>query len=87
MRRWPMAGYWKKFIGTAEKLSVYQTPGSEYNLGNLEYFAIQQAGAASAALIKIIGAERFQELVDERLSSSSNPKYESLIQQYKLEAD
>lgn len=82
-RRWPLADYWANFIGTAEKLSLYQTPGTEYNLDKLERYAIKQAGASAATYIEIVGLDRYLEQINAELERSLNPNYFNLIQQHK----
>lgn len=78
-RRWETRSYWKKFIGDADKLSLYETPGVDYNLGKLQSYVIDMAGACSAAYISIVGEEYFMDEVRKKLRMSRNKKLEHII--------
>lgn len=82
-RRWPLADYWANFIETAEKLSLYQTPGIEYNLDKLERYVIKQCGASLITYIEIVGLEQCLRKARAEFEKSLNPNYANLIQQYK----
>lgn len=75
-RRWPTAKYWEKFIGSAEKLSLYETPGLDYNLSKLQSYVVDQAGACAAAYADIVGEEHFLEEIRKKLRQSRNKKLE-----------
>ena len=60
---------------------MYQKPGVEYNMINLENFVYQQAGNAISALLEIVGEERFKKELQRR-GTQQNPKYKALIEQY-----
>lgn len=78
-RRWETADYWAAFLGDAQRISLYVAPGVEYNFSNLERYAVDQAGAAVAAYIRIVGVEEYVAVVEAKLGSSRNPKYSLLI--------
>lgn len=86
-RRWPMADFWAAFIGEVGKMSLYESPGTEYNLEKLERYTVNQAGAAAAAYIEIVGVEEYLEQVQSRLIATSNPKYDDLIHKHTLVDD
>ena len=44
--RWETASWWYNFISVTEKISLYEKPGVEYNIDNLEKYVVDQAGAA-----------------------------------------
>jgi phage replication initiation protein len=79
-RRWKTAKYWQKFIDGAEKVTLWKKPGVEYNLSNLERFAINQAGGAIKTLIRINGLVPYLQSIFAK--EYQNPKYERLISQY-----
>jgi hypothetical protein len=84
-RRWPTAPYWEQFIRTAEKITLYEAPGIEYNLDKLERYALDQAGSAVATSIEIWG-EEYIEKCKAKLAAYTKPKYADLIQRHKISA-
>lgn len=82
--RWDMQDYWSAFLGGAKRISLYVAPGVEYNFHNLERYVVDQAGAAVAAYIRIVGAEEYFAVVEKKLGSSRNPKYSQLIERCKV---
>lgn len=78
--RWPEKEYWSRFLGDAEKISIYEKPGTEYNLSNLENYVIKQAGNAIDAFIDILGEDEFRNQLKKR-GTAPNPKYEHLKKQ------
>lgn len=80
-RRWPMTMYWSNLIGAVQRISIYEKPGVDYNLGNLESFVFKQAGNAISALLEIQGEEEFKKRLNQR-GTHQNPKYKALIEQY-----
>lgn len=83
-RRWDTSDYWSAFLGDAQRISLYVAPGVEYNFDNLERYVVDQAGAAVAAYIRIVGAEEYVAVVEKKLGSSRNPKYSQLIERCKV---
>lgn len=81
--RWPMKGYWLELLGTAARIRLYQKPGTEYNLYNLEQYVYRQAGNAISALLEIQGEELFKKKLQER-GTYVNPKYRALVDQYRV---
>lgn len=82
--RWPMTEYWFNLVQDAEKISIYQTPGMEYNEERCKNYVINQAGNAIDACIQMYGLYEFEKMVQER-KTAPNPKYELLIQQHRLD--
>lgn len=78
--RWPMKGYWAELLAGAARIQLYQKPGTEYNMMNLENFVFRQAGNAISAYLQIAGEEQFKERLKER-GTIQNPKYTKLIEQ------
>jgi len=80
-RRAKTAKYWQKFIDEAEKIKLYKKPGVEYNLSNLEYFAVDMAGSAVKTYIEIFGIHQYLNEIYGK--EYQNPKYAKLESQYK----
>lgn len=76
--RWPMRPYWKKLLGEAERVKLYEAPGIDYNLDRLNRIVFQQYGNAIDAALEIYGTEHFVEKIKER-KVRRNPKYEQLV--------
>lgn len=83
--RWPMTEYWFNLVQDAEKISIYQTPGMEYNEERCKNYVINQAGNAIDACIQMYGLYEFEKMIQER-KTAPNPKYEQLIQQHRLDS-
>lgn len=78
--RWPTRKYWSNFIGCAGKLSLYVSPGTEYNILNLENFVVNQAGAAVGAYIELVGEDAYFAKCKEKFAQTRNEKYNRLVQ-------
>lgn len=73
--------YWEKLLDGAAPLSIYVTPGVDYNLERCENYVFNSAGNAIDALIKIHGKEKFMRLLSKR-KIQQNPKYINLVKKY-----
>ena len=82
--RWPMRPYWLDMLEVLTPISIYTAPGLEYNVDRCREYVVNQAGNAIDCLIKIYGLNEFRTMIDNR-STSTNPKYENLVQQYRFE--
>lgn len=82
--RWPMKDYWFDLVADAERISIYRTPGMEYNEERLKNYVINQAGNAIDAAIKMYGLEEFGKMIEDR-PVVPNPKYDMLIKQHRFE--
>jgi len=80
--RWPTADWWYNFIHVSEKISLYEKPGTEYNIDKLERYVVDQAGAATAAYVKLVGFEKFLHKCLDKLACTRNLAYNDLIRQY-----
>jgi len=82
-RRWKTSKWFEKFIGNAEKVSVFTPCKTDYNLYKLERYVYTQAGNAVDTLIQIKGLDNF---VAELKASKSEttPKYKELLNTYKV---
>lgn len=79
--RWPIKKYWAKFLHNAERISIYQSPGLDYNLDRCKKFVFHQAGNAIDAYIKIMGKDDFFQHLENR-PVRPNPKYENLVKEH-----
>lgn len=82
--RWPMTAYWLRLVQDAEKISIYQTPGMEYNEERCVNYVVNQAGNAIDACIQMYGLYEFEKMIQER-KAAPNPKYEQLVQQHRFD--
>nr|DAP97320.1 MAG TPA: Replication initiation factor [Inoviridae sp.] len=82
--RWPMRSYWLDMLEVLTPISIYTAPGLEYNVDRCREYVVNQAGNAIDCLIRIYGLNEFRTMIDNR-STSTNPKYENLVQQYRFE--
>jgi len=80
--RWPMKPYWAKLLDGASRVRLYEKPGADYNMINLENFVFQQAGGAIYTYLECFGVEKFMEGLRHR-GTQLNPKYKSLLAQYR----
>lgn len=80
-RRWPTKTYWQDLIDGVGAIRLYVKPGTEYNIMQLDHFVFDQAGNAISAALAIHGAAKFFDRLHQR-STSGNPKYDRLIDQY-----
>lgn len=83
-RRWPTATHWANFLQTAEKRSIFISPGVDYNMLGLKRFVFDQAGNAIRTYIDIQGIDNFFDYLSQ-VKESKNPKYEYLRKQAKVE--
>ena len=82
--RWETAEYWQKLLEHSKQISIYEKPGTEYNLYNLERYCLKQAGNAVDAYIQIRGVDGFLKDLEKR-GTMENPKYTDLIEKCKRE--
>ncbi|MBR5268290.1 MAG: replication initiation factor domain-containing protein [Lachnospiraceae bacterium] len=82
--RWPMTDYWCNLISDAEKISIYQAPGMEYNEERCRRFVVNQAGNAIDACIQMYGLEEFANMIKNR-ETAPNPKYEEIVKRHRFE--
>ena len=81
--RWPTADYWFNLVGAAARQSLFVAPGTEYNLSKLEDYVVNQAGAAAATYINIMGLDDFLDRTGDKLGKSVNPNYQDLLHKYR----
>ncbi len=74
--------YWNELLNNSEKLSIYVSPGVDYNLARCHNYVFNCAGNAIDAVLQIHGIDIFKKMLAER-DISQNPKYQNLINKYK----
>ena len=79
--RWPMKAYWRNLVEDAERISIYQAPGMEYNEEAIKHYVVNQAGNAVDACIRMYGIESFQEMIANR-DIARNPHYDQVVQKH-----
>lgn len=80
--RWPMKKYWADLLDGASRIRLYEKPGSDYNMINLENFVFKQAGNAIYTYLETHTMEQFLEGLRGR-GTQLSPKYKSLLAQYR----
>lgn len=81
MSRWPMAKYWADLLEDVERIRVWSTPGTDYNVWRLHNLIVNQMGNALDCYLYIFGYEDLVRELGER-SVYRSPKYERLKAQY-----
>jgi DNA relaxase NicK len=82
--RWPMTDYWAALVEDVQRISIYRTPGMEYNEERCKHYVVEQAGNAIDACIKMYGVTEFQQMIEHR-KTMPNPKYDVLVQQHRFD--
>lgn len=71
---------WLRFIETWETVSIFDKPGAEYNLMNLDHFINEQMSGAIITYASAVGVDTFlQNIVDARKGKKLNPKYTQIL--------
>lgn len=81
---WHTFPYWKEVLQGANALSIYRTPGVDYNLQRCVNYIQNIAGNAVDALLQIYGYEGFTRLISER-EIKPNKKYQNMIERFETE--
>lgn len=76
------ADYWLAFLESAEKLTLYEKPGAEYNELSLENYVLHQAGNSIYTYIECFGKDKFFKDL-KKCGSRLNQKQQALIDKYK----
>ena len=81
--RWPMKSYWSNLLDNISPVQLYEKPGTEYNMMNLENFVFRQAGGAIWTYLETHTIEQFLAELKQQRPANLNPKYKNLIEQSK----
>ena len=77
--RWDMTESWKSVIEDAMALSIYEKPGTEYNLEQLHDHLCFRNGNAISTYIQLVGLGQFLDDIRNDKPENVNPKYSRLI--------
>jgi phage replication initiation protein len=66
VRRWDTEQWWKKFVNSVEKISLFTPKDIEYNLSRVEKYIFKQAGNSIDTYIKCVGLDYFLKSLKER---------------------
>lgn len=80
--RWPTKAYWDELLTNAERIRLYEKPGTEYNMSNLDSFVFGQVGGAIHTALSIYGESLFKEKLHDEMPKQLNPKYKKLIHDF-----
>lgn len=80
--RWPLTDYWQNLVEDAQRISIFVSPGMEYNEERCKKYVVNQAGNAIDACIQMYGLEKFNEMIQCR-PVAHNPKYEMVVSEYR----
>lgn len=80
--RWPMTDYWCGLVEDAQRISIYRSPGMEYNEERCRNYVVNQAGNAIDAMIQIYGLEEFGQMIADR-PVAPNPKYDMVVKEHR----
>ncbi len=76
--RWDTAPYWLDILESLQAISIYESPGIEYNFDRLYDHTVNRYGNAISALINCLGVDGFVEAIDRR-QCRPNPKYDQIV--------
>lgn len=79
--RWPLTDYWDNLILDAHAISIYRSPGMEYNEEQLKYNVVERWGNAIDCAIQLYGIDEVQSMIEHR-NAKPNPKYSMIIKQH-----
>lgn len=82
-QRWSVSEYWSNFLDGVGKISIWSSPGIEYNLEHCRKYVFMQAGNAVDALVQVLGKDKFFDELNMR-PINRNPKYDKLVNDHLL---
>lgn len=82
--RWPMKDYWLNLVEDVKRISIYKSPGMEYNEERCKNYVVNQAGNAIDACLRMYGVNEFKKMIEER-KIAPNPKYDLIVNQHFFE--
>lgn len=83
--RWPIAPYWDRLVMDMERISLWLTPGDEYNFGKTEHWLKSQCGQAIITLLRMNRIDTFIRELKLIYPGELAPKYERFLAQYVME--
>lgn len=82
--RWPMKDYWSELVADAQQISIFTSPGMEYNEQRCRNYVVNQAGNAIDACIQMYGLNAFAKMIADR-EVAPNPKYTQIVKQHRFD--
>lgn len=79
--RWDLKPYWDELIGVAMKIRLYEKPGEDYNIFNLQHYVYDMSAGAAWTLMQIEGKEKFLDTISQT-PVNLNPKYKRMLELY-----
>lgn len=79
--RWPIAPYWDRLIMDMDRISLWITPGDEYNFSKTEVWLVDQCGQAILTALKMHRLPFLIQKAEEK-NPELAPKYQRVIQEY-----
>ena len=81
-QRWKTQQWWKNFTNETQKIPIWTSCDTNYNLAKTENYVYKHAGNAINTLIEIVGKEQFYKDLQKNKPIKVNEKYTSLISEY-----
>lgn len=79
---------WLQFIESWETVSIFDKPGTSYNLSNLDGYINNQLSGALTTYIDVVGVTSFlKNLSESRQGKKLNPKYQQIQKQFESSSD
>ncbi len=81
-RHAPTSPEWLRFIETWNTVSVFDKPGTNYNISKLDNLVFNQMGGAVSTMVDVMGVDKFvNELNERRKGKPLNSKYREIKRQ------
>ena len=84
--RWDSAVWWIEFLDHTRKMSLFDKPGTEYNLSKLMDYVVSQAGNSIHTYIECLGLDQFLYDIQHR-PSTLKAHQQALINKFKYNDD
>lgn len=79
--RWIPTDYWINLLGSLRRITIWSSPGTDYNMASLENFVVRCAGSAIDVYLRVWGFERLINQIKAR-NVALAPKYQKLLFEY-----
>lgn len=82
--RWPVAPYWDRFVMDMERISLWVTPGDEYNFSKTEHWLVSQCGPALLTAMKMKRLPALLRLIELEHPELA-PKYQRVLDEFNMQ--
>lgn len=79
--RWPIAPYWSRLVLDMERISLWITPGDEYNFSKTEKWLVDQCGQAILTAMKMNRLELLLGTIQKK-NPDLAPKYQAVLDEF-----